>query len=92
LALAYAAEGKRDTARRLLQDLNAREHEEYISPYNLAYVYLFLNEKDKAIEQLKIASEKHDINVETLKVDPLLDALRGDPRFQELLKRANLAS
>jgi DNA-binding winged helix-turn-helix (wHTH) protein/TolB-like protein len=92
LAMAYAAEGKRDDALRLLQDLSARKHEEYISPFNLAYVYLFLDEKDKAIKQLQIASEEHDVNVETLRVDPLLDALRGDPRFLELLKRVNLAS
>ncbi len=44
------------------------------------------------MEELEIASEKHDINVNSLKVDPLLDPLRTDPRFHELLKRANLGS
>jgi hypothetical protein len=55
-------------------------------------VYLFLKERDKALEELNEALERHDMNVSSLKVDPLLDPLRGDPRFHALLKRANLAA
>ena len=92
LAMAYAAAGDKAAARGILRQLQAQENREYISTFNLSYVYLFLNQKDTALEQLNEALERHDMNVSSLKVDPLLDPLRGDPRFQALLKRANLAT
>jgi DNA-binding winged helix-turn-helix (wHTH) protein/TolB-like protein/Tfp pilus assembly protein PilF len=92
LAMAYAAAGDKAAAREILRQLEAPEQREYISTFNLSYVYLFLNEKDKALEELNAALDRHDMNVSSLKVDPLLDSLRGDPRFQALLKRANLGA
>jgi DNA-binding winged helix-turn-helix (wHTH) protein/TolB-like protein/Tfp pilus assembly protein PilF len=92
LAMAYAAAGDKQAAMAILQQLHARAQQEYISTFNLAYVYLFLKENDKALEELDAALEKHDMNVSSLKVDPLLDPLRGDPRFRALLKRANFGT
>ena len=91
LAMAYADAGQKSAALKLLEELRDRDHQEYIPPFNLAYVYLFFGQKDRAINQLHIAAEKHDPNIPSLKVDPLLDPLRGEPRFRELLKRVNLA-
>ncbi|HTW64637.1 MAG TPA: winged helix-turn-helix domain-containing protein [Bryobacteraceae bacterium] len=90
LAMSYAAAGHKDAAMEIVRELQARGQREYVPAFNLSYVYVFLKQKDKAIEELEIASEKHDINVNSLKIDPLLDPLRSDPRFRELLKRANL--
>jgi DNA-binding winged helix-turn-helix (wHTH) protein/TolB-like protein/Tfp pilus assembly protein PilF len=92
LAMAYAATGDKRSALGILRELQEREQREYISTFNLSYVYLFLKERDKALEELNEALERHDMNVSSLKVDPLLDPLRGDPRFHALLKRANLAT
>jgi DNA-binding winged helix-turn-helix (wHTH) protein/TolB-like protein/Tfp pilus assembly protein PilF len=92
LAMAYAATGDKRSALGILRELQEREQREYISTFNLSYVYLFLKERDKALEELNQALERHDMNVSSLKVDPLLDPLRGDPRFHALLKRANLAT
>ena len=92
LAMAYAAAGNKDAALGLVRELQARGQHEYVPTFDLSYVYVFLKQKEKAMEELEIASEKHDINVNSLKVDPLLDPLRTDPRFHELLKRANLGS
>jgi DNA-binding winged helix-turn-helix (wHTH) protein/TolB-like protein/Tfp pilus assembly protein PilF len=92
LAMAYAAAGNKDAAMGLVRELQARGQHEYVPTFDLSYVYVFLKQKEKAMEELEIASEKHDINVNSLKVDPLLDPLRADPRFHELLKRANLGS
>jgi DNA-binding winged helix-turn-helix (wHTH) protein/TolB-like protein/Tfp pilus assembly protein PilF len=92
LAMAYAAAGDKQAAMEILQQLHARAQQEYVSTFNLAYVYLFLKENDKALEELDAALEKHDMNVSSLKVDPLLDPLRGDPRFRALLKRANFGA
>ena len=92
LAMAYAATGDKRSALGILRELQERGQREYISTFNLSYVYLFLKERDKALEELNEALERHDMNVSSLKVDPLLDPLRGDPRFHALLKRANLAT
>jgi DNA-binding winged helix-turn-helix (wHTH) protein/TolB-like protein len=89
LAMAYAAAGEKEPANGILRQLQAREQREYISTFNLSYVYLFLKDKDRAFEVLNEALERHDMHVSSLQVDPLLDPLRGDPRFQALLKRAN---
>ncbi len=92
LAMAYAAGGNKDAAMDIVQQLQGRGQHEYVPTFDLSYVYVFLKQKDKALEELETASEKHDINVNSLKVDPLLDPLRADPRFHELLKRAKLGS
>jgi tetratricopeptide (TPR) repeat protein len=91
LAMAYAAAGDRDAAMKVLKELQTGEHE-YVPPFNLSYVYIFLKQIDRALDQLKIASEQRDVDLVTLKVNPLLDPLRADPRFHELLKRVNLAN
>ena len=62
-------------------------------PYSNATFFVELGEKDKAFEALNKAYENHIYNFHMirLKVDPLLDPLRDDPRFQELLRRVGLA-
>jgi hypothetical protein len=53
----------------------------------LATVYAALGEKDKAFAELNKSYEMRE-NIMTLtKVDPRLDPLRDDPRFEELLRK-----
>ena len=92
LAMSYAAAGNKEAAVGILGQLQSREAREYVSTFNLSYVYLFLKDKDKALAELNLALERHDMNVSSLKVDPLLDPLRGDPRFHALLERANFGA
>ena len=56
----------------------------------LAKLYANAGEKDKAFEQLSTAFEEKNGELDVIKVDPLLDPLRGDPRYNELLRRMNL--
>jgi len=59
-----------------------------LSPYLRAHFYAALGEKDKAFAELNKAYENRDgFVVMYLKVDPRLDPLRSDPRFQDLLRR-----
>ena len=59
-----------------------------LSPYLKAHFYAALGEKDKAFAELNKAYENRDGFVAMyLKVDPRLDPLRSDPRFQDLLRR-----
>jgi len=48
-----------------------------------------LGEKEKAIDALMSGAEKGDFWLFTIKTDPSFDSLRGDPRFQELVKKFN---
>ena len=56
----------------------------------IAEIYIGLGDKDQALEWLHKAIDQKDMSV-FLKVDPLYDPLRTDPRFGNLLKRMNLA-
>ena len=55
--------------------------------FNLATMYSQLGEKDKAFEALNDAYDNREWRLTRIKVDPLLDPLRDDPRFSELLKK-----
>jgi hypothetical protein len=51
--------------------------------------HLGLGEKEEAIRWLEEGYRVRDGNMILLKVWPIWDSLRGDPRFQDLLRRVN---
>lgn len=59
-------------------------------PYHKATLFAFLGEKEQAFEWLEKAYEERSTVIGALKVDPMLDSIRSDPRFKALLKRMNL--
>ncbi len=61
----------------------------YASPYAIAQFYAQLGDKDQAFYWLDIAYREHD-NLINLKTDFLLDPIRSDPRFAELVKQVGL--
>jgi serine/threonine protein kinase/tetratricopeptide (TPR) repeat protein len=89
LAFANAAAGNTREAQTLLQEALDRSKEEHIPPYVVAVTYAHLNDKDRAVDWLYKALEQRHNSATTLKVDPLWDPLRKDPRFSEALKRMN---
>ena len=58
--------------------------------FGLAIAYAHLGENDRAFEQLQQCYAERDFGLLTLKNDPDFDALRSDPRFQDLLRRIGL--
>ena len=90
LGHAYALAGKRAEAQRVLDDLLALSKQRFVSPYDISLVHLGLGEKDKAFEWLQKAVAERVGLLVYLKVDPLFDPLRSDPRFQDLLRRMGL--
>jgi serine/threonine protein kinase/Tfp pilus assembly protein PilF len=56
----------------------------------IANDYAFLNEKDEAFAYLRKAFEKRDAELVYLKFNPIFDNLRGDPRFDDLVRRVGL--
>ncbi len=53
--------------------------------------YIGMNKKEEAFAYLWKAYEGHSTSLTALKVDPLFDPLRGDPRFQTILRGVGLA-
>jgi TolB-like protein/tetratricopeptide (TPR) repeat protein len=87
-AQAKAHAGDKDAARRMLSELDEiSKHREVLS-YLRALLYLSLNNKDEALHWLEQGYEERDgSNICWLKVDPLLDSLHGEPRFQALVEK-----
>ena len=87
LTYAYAMGGKKDEALKTLNDLEANHPGAKIVPYRIAAIYLALGDTDRAIELLNKDYEVQDNWMNQLKVDPVMDPLRSDPRFQVLLHK-----
>jgi TolB-like protein/DNA-binding SARP family transcriptional activator/Tfp pilus assembly protein PilF len=90
LAMAYGAAGREADARAVVQALEARAREGYVPRSWLARSYAALGERERALMWLERAYEERDGWLTFAKVDPTLDALRGEPRFQAVLARMGL--
>jgi TolB-like protein len=60
------------------------------APYVVAAAYAWRGENDPAFEWLERAYRQHDVRVRGLKVDPMLEKIRADPRYKALLRKMNL--
>jgi tetratricopeptide (TPR) repeat protein len=88
LAQGYAKTGQRDKAWDLLSQLEQLARRRYVGPFTFALVHLAVGEKEKSMDDLERAyRERADPGVVGIKVEPLLDPLRGDPRFERLVAK-----
>jgi hypothetical protein len=89
LAHAWAAAGDKGKAERMLRGLehNAKA---MASPFTMATIYAGLGENDRALESLRKACVEKSLGAGWITSDFLLDSLRSDPRFQDLLHRVGL--
>ena len=91
LAHAYACSGKRDQAQDALEELNQLRRRRYVSAYCIAVIHAGFGETDQALGWLEKAyEERSSWMAQFLKSDPRLDALRPEPRYQDLLRRLGL--
>lgn len=90
LAHGYAVSGKSDETRAILHQLNVLSKQQYVSPYDVAIVHVGLQENDQAFMWLERAFEQRSLWLGYLKLEPQLDSLRSDQRFQELVRRVGL--
>ena len=86
LAHALALSGKRDTARAILDALVNDNSGRYLASPMIARIYLGLGETDQAIEWLRKGLQERSYWMVFLKMDPVWDPIRDDPRFRELEK------
>jgi tetratricopeptide (TPR) repeat protein len=88
LGQAYARNGQKGEARKILTRLEEEAKARDRAPYAIALVYLASGEKERAIDELERGYREGETNyLFVIKVDPLLDKLRGDPRFEALVQR-----
>ncbi|MCP3959054.1 MAG: protein kinase [bacterium] len=87
LGRAYAMAGRQDEARQVLDELAILGKRTPISSFDVCLIHLALGGRDRAMEWLNRAFEEHSDHLAYLNVNPRLDALRDDPRFQELVRR-----
>jgi eukaryotic-like serine/threonine-protein kinase len=90
LAHVAACAGRPDEARTILAGLYAQAKERYVSPVAFATVHLGLGEADHAFAWIERAREERRGWLCYLKVEPLLDPIRSDPRFTRLLEKMRL--
>jgi tetratricopeptide (TPR) repeat protein len=89
LGYAYAVVGESAKARKLIGELNVLAKQRYVSPFSTAIVHVGLGENDEAISLLDLAYQERSDTMAILKIYPLLDPIRSDPRFMELEKRVS---
>ncbi len=90
LGFSYGAAGDRPSAERYLGELAARARSAYVDPYERAIVYAGLRDRNNAFHWLELAVEAHSPQLIWLRSEPMLDALRPDPRFAALLQHIGL--
>jgi tetratricopeptide (TPR) repeat protein len=90
LGAAYALAGARKKAQEILKRLQASVG--YVSPGELAVLFIALGEPEQAFKSLEKAYADHDLQLQFLGIDPTFDPLRSDPRFQELIRKVGVVS
>jgi tetratricopeptide (TPR) repeat protein len=90
LGLVYGLAGKTDDATKILNELLELNKRRYVTPAALVNVYVGLGNKDQAFVWLEKAFAERSNYLAYLKVFPLLDPLRSDPRFKDLVQRVGL--
>jgi serine/threonine-protein kinase len=87
----YATSGNRLRALEIIEELNLLSEAEHVPAFDIAIVYAGLGENQQALEWLERAYEDRSGWIGHIKVDPRLKHLHSEPRFQNLLRRMNLA-
>jgi TolB-like protein/Flp pilus assembly protein TadD len=91
LGNAYARAGQVDAAMKTISLLENDVRKDGVGRYEIALVYAGLGRKKEAFKWLEESYSTRDVGLLYLKVDPLLDPLRSDPRFDDLVRRVGLA-
>ncbi len=90
-AYIYGQSGQKDKARAELKKLEVANRTQQVDPEAMMLANLGTGNNQAALDWLEKAYAQHSNIMTTIKVEPAFDPLRGDPRFQELLRRVGLA-
>jgi tetratricopeptide (TPR) repeat protein len=92
LGYAYARAGKESEANNLLETYLRESKQTYVFWYGIAFLYAGLGMNNQALTSLEKACDQHEVGLRNLKVEPLFENLRLDPRFTLLVRRIGLPS
>jgi tetratricopeptide (TPR) repeat protein len=84
---AYAATGNKLKARAMIEELKGESQTTYVPAYFIAAIYGALGEKDQAFAWLQRAYDERDPQITYLLLDPFMDPLRSDARFNDLVRK-----
>jgi tetratricopeptide (TPR) repeat protein len=90
LGNSYARAGQTAAAQKTIAALQQNVEKNGVGRYEIALVYAGLGKKQEAFKWLEEAYAAHDVGLLYLKIDPCLDPLRSDPRFDDLVRRVGL--
>jgi serine/threonine protein kinase len=90
LAHTYGKAGKATDARHVLDDLTELAKHKYVAPHFFAGIHIGLGDNDRAMDYLEKSWDERCHWLIYLHIDPSMDDLRSDPRFDDLLKRVGL--
>mgnify|MGYP003575236246 CR=1 FL=1 len=88
--IGYAKSGQQDKAEEIINRMRTLGKTQYVPACRIAAIYLALDQKDKAFEELNRAFETRDWELFRMNADWYWTTVRDDPRFKALLKRLNL--
>jgi hypothetical protein len=91
LGVAYEAQAAFPEAR-VLEELLDRAKQETVDFISVSLIYTGLGDIENALSSMERACDARGMSGVLLKVDPRLEPLRSQPRFQQVLRRMNLAS
>jgi adenylate cyclase len=91
LSRAYAQSQKKHEANEMLDKLNELSKQQYVSPYEVATIYIALGNSEQAFQLLEEAYAEHSFHLVYLNVSPQFKSVRSDPRFQDLVQRLGLS-
>ena len=87
LAYSLAMSGDPSYAKQVAAEFVERHESEYVSPVDLAVVYLGIGDKEKALDWIERAIDERRGWAAYLRVHPVVDSLRDEPRFNQLIER-----
>jgi tetratricopeptide (TPR) repeat protein len=87
IGITYAEMGDREKAQEILEELITKSEQMYVAPTLIAILYFSLGEDDQGFQMLEEAYRVYDNWVRLLKVEPIFDRVRSDPRFEEMLSK-----
>jgi uncharacterized protein (TIGR02996 family) len=90
LAWGQASAGNSAAAKKTLADVKERSRATYVQPLTIARVHIALRQQDQAFDWLAKAFDDHSGGLVYLRVDPVFDSIRADPRFADLIRRVGL--
>ncbi len=84
---AAALADKKEIAHKVLSQLQELSTRMYVSAYDIASIYCGLDDRDKALNWLEKAFQEHAYLLIYLNTDPIMDSLREEKRFQQIVQK-----